>query len=209
MLAGAQSKAVYLFFMTQDALAKFEASDGWTASADASIIVADVGANAAIDTKTAQAPIVGFVGSSGAGTARASAATAVPLRLHTNTMRTHHLSTIAIAVLCAGQIGLANAAGRQALTEGMPFTKFSDEDRALMMARVNQALQAEKEGDPLAWKNDKSPASGSVTALNRVEWNGLQCRRLQIYNVYGDKKAIGVYKFCEKPAGKWKLVGPD
>ena len=61
MLAGAQSKAVYLFFMTQDAFAKFEASDGWTASADASIIVADVGANAAIDTKTAQAPIVGFV----------------------------------------------------------------------------------------------------------------------------------------------------
>ena len=61
MLAGAQSKAVYLFFMTQDALAKFEASDGWTAGADASVVVANVGANAAIDTATAQAPIVGFV----------------------------------------------------------------------------------------------------------------------------------------------------
>jgi lipid-binding SYLF domain-containing protein len=61
LLAGAQSKAMYLFFMTQDALAKFEASDGWTAGADASVVVANVGANAAIDTATAQAPIVGFV----------------------------------------------------------------------------------------------------------------------------------------------------
>ena len=127
--------------------------------------------------------------------------------MHTTTLL--HPPTMAIAALCAGLIGLANAAGRQALTEGMPFTKFSEEDRALMMAQVNQALRAEKEGDPLAWKNDKSPAFGSVTALNRLEWNGLACRRLHIYNVYGVVKAQGVYKFCEKPAGKWKLVGPD
>lgn len=126
-----------------------------------------------------------------------------------HTMTLLHPPTMAIAALCAGLIGLANAAGRQALTEGMPFAKFSEEDRALMMARVNQALRAEKEGDPLGWKNDKSPASGSVTALNRLEWNGLSCRRLHIYNVYGEVKAQGVYKFCEKPAGKWKLVGPD
>jgi lipid-binding SYLF domain-containing protein len=61
LLAGAQSKAMYLFFMTQDALQKFEASDGWTAGADASVVVANVGANAAIDSMTAQAPIIGFV----------------------------------------------------------------------------------------------------------------------------------------------------
>lgn len=61
LLAGAQSKAMYLLFMTPDALQKFESSDGWTAGADASVVVADVGANASIDTKTAQAPIIGFV----------------------------------------------------------------------------------------------------------------------------------------------------
>ena len=91
----------------------------------------------------------------------------------------------------------------------MPFTSFNEEDRALMMGRVNQALGAEKEGETLEWKNEKTPASGSVKALNRLDWNGLACRRLEIHNVYGDLKAHGVYKFCEKPAGKWKLVGPD
>jgi hypothetical protein len=50
---------------------------------------------------------------------------------------------------------------------------------------------------------------GQRQGAQRLEWNGLACRRLQIHNVYGDLKAQGVYKFCEKPAGKWKLVGPD
>jgi lipid-binding SYLF domain-containing protein len=61
LLAGAQSKAMYLLFMTQDALQKFKASEGWTAGADASIALVNVGADASIDTKTAQEPIIGFV----------------------------------------------------------------------------------------------------------------------------------------------------
>jgi lipid-binding SYLF domain-containing protein len=61
LLAGAQSKAMYLLFMTQEALQKFEASKGWTAGADASVALATAGADARVDTKTAQAPIVGYV----------------------------------------------------------------------------------------------------------------------------------------------------
>jgi lipid-binding SYLF domain-containing protein len=61
LLAGAQSKAIYLLFMTQESLQKFETSEGWTAGADASVALADMGADARVDTKTAQAPIVGFV----------------------------------------------------------------------------------------------------------------------------------------------------
>jgi len=61
LLAGAQTKSMYLLFMTQEALQKFKAGDGWTAGADASVALAEVGADARIDTKTAQAPIIGFV----------------------------------------------------------------------------------------------------------------------------------------------------
>ena len=61
LLAGAQSKAMYLLFMTPESLRKFEASAGWTAGADASVALAEMGADARIDTKTAQAPIIGFV----------------------------------------------------------------------------------------------------------------------------------------------------
>ena len=59
--AGAQSKAVILLFMTDQALEKFRNSNGWTVGADATVAVAKVGANGSIDTNTAQQPIVGFV----------------------------------------------------------------------------------------------------------------------------------------------------
>lgn len=60
-IAGAQAKSVFMLFMTPDSLARFKASRGWTAGADASVAILNLGANASIDTKTVQQPIVGFV----------------------------------------------------------------------------------------------------------------------------------------------------
>jgi lipid-binding SYLF domain-containing protein len=59
--AGAQSKAIVVLFMTPDSLAKFRNANGWTAGVDATVAVADVGANGSIDTNTIQQPVVGFV----------------------------------------------------------------------------------------------------------------------------------------------------
>ncbi len=59
--AGAQSRAVVLLFMTQAALDKFRNSNGWTAGADATVAVANVGANGTVDTNTAKQDVVGFV----------------------------------------------------------------------------------------------------------------------------------------------------
>ncbi len=61
LLAGARSKTVIYLFMTDDALRNFEASSGWTVGADASVTLLTVGANAQIDTQSAQQPVVGFV----------------------------------------------------------------------------------------------------------------------------------------------------
>jgi len=48
-------------FMTQDALDKFRASQGWTVGVDGSVALATIGANGQIDTNTARAPIIAFV----------------------------------------------------------------------------------------------------------------------------------------------------
>ena len=61
LLAGADSKAVYVLFMNDESLAKFKASKGWTAGADANVTVINAGANASIDTQTAKQPVVGYV----------------------------------------------------------------------------------------------------------------------------------------------------
>lgn len=61
LLAGAEAKSVYLLFLTDEALAKFRASEGWTVGADATVTLVNVGANAQVDTKTAGQGVVAYV----------------------------------------------------------------------------------------------------------------------------------------------------
>ena len=61
LLAGAQTKSLYVLFMTADALQRFQASSGWTAGADASVVMLDAGAEVRMDTSTAQAPVIALV----------------------------------------------------------------------------------------------------------------------------------------------------
>ena len=47
--------------MTDDALARFESSRGWTAGVDATVTVLTVGANAQLSSATVQQPVIGYV----------------------------------------------------------------------------------------------------------------------------------------------------
>jgi lipid-binding SYLF domain-containing protein len=58
--AGAQSKALVLMFMTQEALDKFRNSKGWTAGADASVAVIKSGAQGTVDTASARNAVNAF-----------------------------------------------------------------------------------------------------------------------------------------------------
>ena len=48
-------------FMTNDALQKFRASNGWEAGVDGSVVGIDTGAAKSLDTFTAQNPVIGFI----------------------------------------------------------------------------------------------------------------------------------------------------
>ena len=61
LLAGAQSQAVFILFMTDEALKRFEDSRGWTIGADATVTLVNVGANAQVNTQTARQEVIGFV----------------------------------------------------------------------------------------------------------------------------------------------------
>src|SRR5262249_30218297 len=58
---GAQARSVIIMFMTGEALAAFQATNGWKIGVDGSVTVIVVGAGGAIDTNTIRAPIVGFI----------------------------------------------------------------------------------------------------------------------------------------------------
>ena len=57
---GAESKAMVFLFMTDEALNKFRASNGWSGGVDASVALLKAGANGAIDVNSARAPVVAF-----------------------------------------------------------------------------------------------------------------------------------------------------
>lgn len=58
---GVQAKAVVIVFMTQSALDKFRASEGWKAGVDGSVALIDMGAGKAVDTQNIKDPVVGFI----------------------------------------------------------------------------------------------------------------------------------------------------
>lgn len=59
--AGGQSKAIIYVFNSKDALDKFRSSKGWSAGADATVAVGNIGANGSVDTQTLQQPVASFV----------------------------------------------------------------------------------------------------------------------------------------------------
>lgn len=118
-------------------------------------------------------------------------------------------SLLALTLLCGALANPSHAAGEHAALKNSNVVRLGADDLALMRARVMQALKTGADGETLDWKSEKSKASGSVTALSRSTSNGLSCRRVRIVNVIGAVSRQGVYRFCEKPAGRWKLVGPD
>lgn len=61
LLAGAQSQAVFILFMTDEGLKRFQDSRGWTVGTDASISMFNVGANAQLTTQTVRQEVIGFV----------------------------------------------------------------------------------------------------------------------------------------------------
>ncbi len=58
---GAQKKDIIIVFLQDEALRKFQASQGWQVGVDGSVVLVSVGADASIDTTKLNKPIVGFV----------------------------------------------------------------------------------------------------------------------------------------------------
>ena len=65
LVAGAETKAVFVLFMTQQSYDRFVASKGWTAGVDASVTMLKLGADGSVDTQTARQEVSGFVLSNG------------------------------------------------------------------------------------------------------------------------------------------------
>lgn len=58
---GAQSRSEIIMFMTDEAMATFQGSDGWEVGVDGSVALITVGVAGELDTTTITDPVIGFV----------------------------------------------------------------------------------------------------------------------------------------------------
>ena len=105
-------------------------------------------------------------------------------------------------VLCAGT---AQAQYLNTLATS-PMSRFNDADNKLFAANLDKALAQGADGVAMDWKNERTPASGSVTPQRSFDSKGMKCRELLIANSYKTLKGEGVHTFCQNSAGKWKLA---
>lgn len=57
---GLSSRSLVIMFLSDEALKKFEGSDGWEAGVDADVTAIDIGATGSIDSTTLKKPVVAF-----------------------------------------------------------------------------------------------------------------------------------------------------
>jgi lipid-binding SYLF domain-containing protein len=58
---GIQSKSAVILFMTEDALKKFQNSNGWKVGVDGSVALVKLGLNGSIDTTSISESVIGFI----------------------------------------------------------------------------------------------------------------------------------------------------
>lgn len=100
---------------------------------------------------------------------------------------------------------LAGAASPNFLHDVTPISDFTKEDSELFWNAVTTALDDKKDGEKLAWQNEKSGNSGLVNPLKTYQEADTQCRDLRIVNRSKKHIAESKYKFCKRD-DKWVAI---
>ena len=100
---------------------------------------------------------------------------------------------------------MLNAASPNFLHDITPISDFTKEDSEMFWNAITSALDTKKDGEKLAWKNDKSGNSGLVNPVSTYQDGESQCRNLRIVNRSLKNIAEHTYKFC-KHENKWMAI---
>lgn len=112
----------------------------------------------------------------------------------------------AITILAISLTALPARAQSTGLYQNAVVARFDPQDMALMRAAVDAALRDPKDGSAHEWKNAKTSASGAVTSGKATTVGRAACREVSVLNRFKNDQGEAVYKFCQNPAGAWKLA---
>lgn len=89
--------------------------------------------------------------------------------------------------------------------DSAPISDFTPADTKMFEDAIQTALNDKKDGEKLAWKNEKTGVSGLLNPLSSFKENDTQCRNLRIVNRSKNKIAQSKFKFCKKN-DKWVAI---
>ena len=109
--------------------------------------------------------------------------------------------TLTILVISLSSASLY-AANPSFLFDSTPIADFTQEDGDMFWNAITTALDSKKDGEKLAWKNDKTGNSGLVNPISTYRDGDQECRNLRVINRSKKYIAESLYKFCKKE-DKW------
>ena len=87
-----------------------------------------------------------------------------------------------------------------------PVADFTAEDFEMLQTTGKKALEENKDGVTSEWKNPESKNSGSITPLETSTIDGMNCRKVKIFNQTSITSGSVVFTFCQVSDGKWKVL---
>ncbi|MGA9032497.1 MAG: hypothetical protein WB402_08285 [Sulfuricaulis sp.] len=113
-----------------------------------------------------------------------------------------NIAVWAILTWCA-LISLAHASNVGFLNETPYFAHFTDEDRKIFHATVDDLLKLGKDQDTRTWTNPKTGANGDLRLLPSATGSG-GCRDIEVRNSARGRTGKSVQRFCPDEKGVWK-----
>jgi len=96
-------------------------------------------------------------------------------------------------------------AGNVTFAKNSAIAKMTDQDLEIMRAAARNALDYIADGQPRRWENSETGATGVVTPLDAFEHEGMNCRRLEMFNEVQGVTGRSVFVFCRQPDGTWRV----
>ena len=111
-----------------------------------------------------------------------------------------------LGAVTLGLAGTASAQGNAGFADDSPMSQFTEDDFAMMNANNKAALDGGEAGKKKTWRNAATGATGSITLLEKSEYQNLPCWRAKFTNQSSDYQSTSVYRLCKTAKGEWKVA---
>ncbi len=115
------------------------------------------------------------------------------------------MNRVAITLISFLIVTSASASNLSFLNDAAPIADFNKDDVEIMENTIQKALNEIKDGEKLAWKNEKTSHSGLVNPLSSYITDKKECREVRIVNKSKKRIAQNNFKFC-KENETWILI---